>query len=71
MSPLASSIFTPAIDQMEEEFDTDKTVVVGGTTGFVVMLGIGPLILAPLSETFGMCVFPVFLETVLLDFESG
>ncbi|KAE9983888.1 hypothetical protein EG327_005309 [Venturia inaequalis] len=27
--------------------------VIGATTGFVVFLGIGPLILAPLSETFG------------------
>ena len=28
-------------------------VLLGGTTGFVVMLAVGPLILAPLSETFG------------------
>lgn len=28
-------------------------VVIGATTGFTVMLGFGPLILAPLSETFG------------------
>ena len=33
--------------------ETDTNSVVGATTGFVVFLGIGPLILAPLSETFG------------------
>jgi MFS family permease len=33
--------------------DTDTSTVIGATTGFVVFLGIGPLILAPLSETFG------------------
>ena len=53
LSPLASSIFDPAIDQIQEEFKTDKVTVTGATTGFVVMLGLGPLLLAPLSETFG------------------
>ena len=74
LGPLASSMFTPGIDQIAEGLDTTKETVIGckfafattraaihctyvhatlGTTGFVIMLGIGPLILAPLSETFG------------------
>lgn len=53
LSPLASSMFTPGIDQIAKGLNTDSTTVVGCTTGFVIMLGIGPLILAPLSETFG------------------
>lgn len=58
-------MFTPGIDQIAEELHTDMSHVVGATTGFVVMLGIGPLILAPLSETFGrralyMVCFSVF-----------
>jgi MFS family permease len=53
MSPLASSMFTPGIAQIAEDLETDTTSVIATTTGFVVMLGIGPLILAPLSETFG------------------
>ena len=53
LSPLASSMFDPAIDQIQEEFKTDKVTVTGATTGFVVMLGLGPLLLAPMSETFG------------------
>lgn len=53
MSPLASSMFTPGIAQIAEDLHTSDDVVVGATTGFVVFLGIGPLILAPLSETFG------------------
>lgn len=53
MSPLASSMFTPGIKQIAEDLDTKITTVVGATTGYVVMLGVGPLILAPLSETFG------------------
>lgn len=53
LSPLASSMFTPGIQQIAQDLNTDTNVVVGTTTGFVVLLGIGPLILAPLSETFG------------------
>ena len=53
LSPLASTMFTPGIEQIADGLDTTTDAVIGCTTGFVVMLGIGPLILAPLSETFG------------------
>ena len=53
LSPLASSMFTPGIDQIAEDLETSAETVIGCTTGFVLMLGIGPLFLAPLSETFG------------------
>ena len=46
-------MFTPGISEIADDLNTDATTVVGATTGFVVFLGIGPLILAPLSETFG------------------
>ncbi|KAJ0116359.1 hypothetical protein J7T55_007339 [Diaporthe amygdali] len=53
LSPLASSMFTPGINSIAEDLGTTMNVVIGATTGFTVMLGFGPLILAPLSETFG------------------
>ncbi|CAK3806823.1 transporter mfs2 [Lecanosticta acicola] len=53
LSPLASSMFTPGISQIAEGLDTTEDSVIACTTGFVVMLGVGPLVLAPLSETFG------------------
>jgi multidrug resistance protein len=53
LSPLVSSVFTPAISQIADTLGTSKAGVVGAVTGYVVMLGIGPLIIAPLSETFG------------------
>lgn len=53
LSPLASSIFTPGIDQIAECLNTSREQVVATTTGYVITFGIGPLILAPLSETFG------------------
>jgi multidrug resistance protein len=46
-------MFTPGIAEIAKDLNTTPTTVVGATTGFVIMLGIGPLILAPLSETFG------------------
>lgn len=53
LSPLASSMFTPGIRQMAQDLNTTTQSIIGTTTGFVVFLGVGPLILAPLSETFG------------------
>lgn len=53
LSPLASSMFTPGIDQIADDLNTTAETVIGCTTGFVIMLGFGPLLLAPLSETFG------------------
>ena len=46
-------MFTPGIGEIAEDLNTTPDVVVGATTGFVVFLGLGPLFLAPLSETFG------------------
>ena len=46
-------MFTPGIAQIAEDLNTTTTTVIGTTTGFVVMLGMGPLVLAPMSETFG------------------
>lgn len=46
-------MFTPGIAEIATDLKTTDEIVVGATTGFVVFLGIGPLVLAPLSETFG------------------
>lgn len=46
-------MFTPGIHEMAEGLDTTTDAVIGATTVFMVMLGISPLIIAPLSETFG------------------
>lgn len=47
VSPLASSAFTPGLQQIADDLGTDTNTVIGTTTGFVIMLGLGPLILAP------------------------
>lgn len=46
-------MFAPGIKQIAEDLDTTEKAIIACQTGFVIMLGIGPLILAPLSETFG------------------
>jgi len=53
LSPLASAMFTPGIKQIAKDLNTTETMVTGATTSYVVFIGVGPLILAPLSETFG------------------
>lgn len=51
--PMISSILAPALDDIATAFGTSKMTIIGAQTGFVCMLGIGPLFLAPMSETFG------------------
>jgi multidrug resistance protein len=46
-------MFTPGIQQIADDLGVDVQPVIATTTGFVISLGIGPLIIAPLSETFG------------------
>jgi len=53
LSPLASSMFTPGISQIAKDLNSSEEEIIATTTGFVIFLGIGPLVLAPLSETFG------------------
>lgn len=55
----ASSIFTPGVDQIAQSLGASEQEVNGILTGFVLALGAGPPVLAPLSETFGRR--PVYL----------
>nr|POE75795.1 putative transporter spbpb2b2.16c [Quercus suber] len=62
--PMASSILSPALDDIASTFNASKQAVLAGQTVFVAMLGIGPLFLAPMSETFGRR--PIFLICLTL-----
>ncbi len=53
LTPLASSMFTPGISQIAEDLNTNEQMVIATTTGFVICMGLGPLVWAPLSEEFG------------------
>jgi hypothetical protein len=54
LTPFASSILSPAIATVDEEFGNDNSIV-GAMTVSIYLLGyvIGPLFLAPLSEIYG------------------
>nr|POE52002.1 putative transporter spbpb2b2.16c [Quercus suber] len=62
--PMASSILSPAVDDIASTFGASNQAVLAGQTVFVAMLGIGPLFLAPMSETFGRR--PIFLICLAL-----
>lgn len=64
VGPMSSSIFAPAASDIAETFGTSKRVVTGAQSGFVCLLGIGPLFFAPMSETFGRRI--VFLTNLVL-----
>jgi MFS family permease len=46
-------MFAPGIQRIADSLNTTESAVIACQTGYVIMLGVGPLILAPLSETFG------------------
>ncbi|OTA54803.1 MFS general substrate transporter [Hypoxylon sp. EC38] len=54
LTPFASSILSPAISRLDEEFGNDDTIV-GSMTVSIYLLGyvVGPVFIAPLSETYG------------------
>ncbi|KAK5940747.1 hypothetical protein PMZ80_007164 [Knufia obscura] len=62
--PMASSIWSPGISEIASDYNTNNQLVTGSQTGFVCMLGIGPLFFAPMSETFGRRI--VFLVNLTL-----
>ncbi|KAL5364820.1 major facilitator superfamily domain-containing protein [Aspergillus floccosus] len=54
IAPLASSMFSPAVVYMAEEFhETNETVLSFSVSIFLVGYAFGPLLLAPLSEIYG------------------
>lgn len=52
-STLTSSIYSETYSQMEHTFHSSREVVTLGLSLFVVGLGFGPILLAPLSEFYG------------------
>ncbi|KAK4613618.1 Efflux pump vrtL [Fulvia fulva] len=65
LCPASSSIVAPAASEIQESLGvSDKRLILAGQSGFVCMLGLGPLLLAPLSETFGRR--PIFLTNLAI-----
>ncbi len=57
-------MFAPGIKSIADSLNAAENGVIGCQTGFVILLGIGPLILAPLSETFGRKVLYMWCFTI-------
>jgi multidrug resistance protein len=71
LTPLASSMFTPGISQIAEDLDTNEQKVIATTTGFVIMMGLGPLLWAPLSEDFGRRTLYIFCFAVFTALQAA
>ncbi|KXT11166.1 hypothetical protein AC579_6867 [Pseudocercospora musae] len=62
----ASAMYTSTYTQLEREFHVSREVATLGLTTFVCGLGLGPMVLSPLSEFYGrrivyICAFGMFL----------
>lgn len=67
---IGSSIITPATPEIEKLFHASRTAAILSLSLFVLGLGIGPTIAAPISETFGRSVVykgsaPIFMLFIL------
>ncbi|KAK4636429.1 Efflux pump atB [Fulvia fulva] len=61
----ASALYTSTYRQLEEEFHVSRVVATLGLTTFVCGLGLGPMVLSPLSEFYGrriiyLCAFGMY-----------
>ncbi|KAI1127890.1 major facilitator superfamily domain-containing protein [Nemania abortiva] len=64
----ASSVITPDIEGVADEFHTSQEVALLSITLFVVGFGVGPLVFAPLSEVYGRKVIYVWTLLVAVAF---
>nr|POE49016.1 efflux pump atb [Quercus suber] len=61
----ASALYTSTYRQLEQDFHVSREVATLGLTTFVTGLGLGPMVLSPLSEFYGrriiyLCAFGMF-----------
>ena len=56
---LGTSIITPAVGAIQQDFHVSTTVAILPLSMYVLALGFGPILAAPLSETYGR--YPVYV----------
>ena len=59
-----SSLYTSTYDQITAEFDCSELIATLGLSLFIGGLGLGPMVLAPLSEFYGRK--PIYIVSLLL-----
>ncbi|OJD34377.1 mfs multidrug [Diplodia corticola] len=72
-SSFASSVYSPGMTQVANEFHVEKMVAALGTTLFLYGFGIGPMLWAPLSEVYGRkpaVLIPYFIS-IIFAFGAG
>ncbi|RFU29946.1 hypothetical protein B7463_g6396, partial [Scytalidium lignicola] len=65
-----SSIYTSTYDQMTKEFHVSELIATLGLSMFIMGLGMGPMLLSPLSEFYGrrpiyLCSFSMFIIWII------
>lgn len=70
-STFASSIYTPAFSEIKADFHVGSTVAILPLSLYVLALGGGPLLAAPISETYGRHIVYLFSAPLGALFTMG
>lgn len=70
-STFGSSVYTPAIPEVARHFNVGPTTAIVPLTSYVLGLAAGPVISAPISETFGRRIVYLALFPISLLFTLG
>ncbi|KAL2015071.1 hypothetical protein VTK56DRAFT_6406 [Thermocarpiscus australiensis] len=72
ITPLASSMLTPAVPDMMTEFRDDSSAMASLVVSvYVIGFALGPLVFAPLSETYGRLIVYHVSNVLFLAFTAG
>ncbi|CCH46602.1 Cycloheximide resistance protein [Wickerhamomyces ciferrii] len=63
---IASAIYTPGLEQIQNDLNISSTLATLPLTLFVIGYGIGPLIFGPLTENAKIGKMPIYLGTILM-----
>lgn len=72
LTPFSSSILSPAIVKLEDEFGNDNAVI-GSMTVSIYLLGyvVGPIFITPLSETYGRKIVLTASNAIFCPWQIG
>lgn len=70
-STFGTSVYTPALQDVMNDFNVSRTAALVGITVYTLGLGFGPIFSAPLSEKYGRKIVYVLSSPIFILFTLG